>query len=213
MSNDFDIGRFVKDPSLLVELCRKVVELIDGETGSEEAATMEAQLREIANTVERLEKIGVAVPDGLRSEKIRLAAALGIKRESFLALNLLQEGLEKVLKDLKTRLGHVHKSSVSVKLKKRRSSSGKGHTHRSDIISCLIESLKELGGSARCNEVVDLMGQKLQGKFLPGDLEHDKSFGVKWRHDAHWARLNLVNEGVLEKHSPRGYWQMRKRQQ
>lgn len=213
MSQDFSVGRFVKDPSLLVALCREVVEMIDGETDSEEAATMEAQLREIANTVERLEKIGVAVPDGLRAEKIRLSAALDVKKESSFALNLLQEGLEKVLKDLKTRLGHVKRSSVSGKRKRRTSSSGKNHTHQSEMISCLIESLEELGGSAHCNEVLDLMGQKLQGKFMPGDLEYDKSHSVKWRHNAHWARLKLANDGVLVKHSPRGYWQLSKVQQ
>ena len=121
MSDDFDIDRFAKDPSLLVELCREVIELIDGEIGSEDGATMDAQLREIAKTVERLQKIDVVVPDGLRAEKIRLAAALGIKKESFLTLSLLQEGLEKVVKDLKIRLGHVQKRSVkaSVRLRDR----------------------------------------------------------------------------------------------
>lgn len=112
MSENFGIDRFAKDPNLLINLCREVIELIDGETGSEEGETIEAQLREIAKTVERLEKIGVAVPDGLRAEKIRLSVALGVKKESFLTLSLLQEGLEKVLEDLKTRLGHVQKGSA-----------------------------------------------------------------------------------------------------
>ena len=118
MSDDFDIESFAKDPSLLVELCREVIELIDGKTGSEEGATMEAQLREIAKTVERLEKIGVAVPDGLRAEKIRLSVAVGIKKESSLTLSLLQEGLERVLKDLNTRLGHVQKPTVKAPVRR-----------------------------------------------------------------------------------------------
>jgi len=112
MSDNFGIERFAKDPNLLINLCREVIELIDGGTGGEAVTTMEAQLWEIARTVERLEKIGVAVPDGLRAEKIRLAAALDIKKESFLTLSLLQEGLAKVLQDLTTRLGHVQKCSV-----------------------------------------------------------------------------------------------------
>ena len=118
MNDDFGIDRFAKDPNLLVELYRDVIELIDGETGSEESVTMEAQLREIAKTVERLEKIGVAVPDGLRAEKIRLSVAVGIKKESFLTLSLLQEGLETVLKDLNTRLGHVQKPSVKTPVRR-----------------------------------------------------------------------------------------------
>jgi hypothetical protein len=71
--------------------------------------------------------------------------------------------------------------------------------------------LTELGGSAHCNDVLALMERKLQGRFFPGDLEDDDSFGVKWKHNAHWARLKLANDGVLIKDSPRGYWQLRKR--
>ena len=213
MSNDIDIERFVKDPSLLVELCRAVVDLIDSGTHSEEAATMEAQLREIAKTVERLDNMGVAVPDSLRAEKTRLAAELGMKKDSLLALNVINEGLEKVLKDLKSRLGRVPKREVQTKLRKRRTSADGNQTPQAEIIECLVVSLRELGGYAHCNEVLEVMAQKLRGKLLPGDLQSDKSHGAKWRHNAHWARLKLVHDGVLVKNSPRGYWQLSKGQQ
>ena len=69
MSSDSDIVRFVKDPSLLIELCRKVIDQLKITAGDPETGTMQVQLREIAKAIERLENIGVSVPDSLRSEK------------------------------------------------------------------------------------------------------------------------------------------------
>ena len=43
---------------------------------------MEAQLREIARAIDKLDKLGVPVPDALRAEKTRLAAALGVSAEA-----------------------------------------------------------------------------------------------------------------------------------
>ena len=208
MNNEIDIDRFVKDPSLLLELCRKVVKLISQGSEGEKVTTMDTQLREIAKTVERLEKIGVAVPDSLRGEKTRLVAELGTKKESLLALNLLVEGFDKLVKELKGRIGFTPKRVVGVKLKKRRKSSNGFQMSQTEMKKCLVDSLKELGGYAHCNDVLDIMAQKFAGKLLPGDLESDKSHGVKWRHNAHWARLDLVNDGILSNDSPRGYWQL-----
>ena len=76
MSDGSEIERFVKDPGLLVELCREVIDEIDAGTDETDSAEREAQLREIAKAIERLEKVGVSVPDVLRAEKTRLAASL-----------------------------------------------------------------------------------------------------------------------------------------
>ena len=58
MSDDADIDRFVKDPSLLVELCREVIEQLDASSEESAVAEQEAQLRAIAKAVEQLEKSG-----------------------------------------------------------------------------------------------------------------------------------------------------------
>lgn len=77
MSDIFDIERFVNDPGLLVRLCCDVIDRIDAGSADPNAREKEAQLREIARTIERLEKMSVPVPDALRAEKTKLAAALG----------------------------------------------------------------------------------------------------------------------------------------
>ena len=210
MNNKNAIDCFVRNPNLLIELCSEVVQIISQNANSQETATMETQLREIAKTIERLEKIGVAVPDSLRAEKTKLALELETKKESFLGLKLIAEGLDKLLRDIAVRTNHLPKRVVGAKRKKRSKSVEGLQTPRDEIKDCLVDSLRELGGYAHCSDVLDIMNQKLAEKFLPGDLESDKSFGVRWRHNAHWARLNLANNGILAKDSPRGYWKLNK---
>ena len=69
MNDGYEIARFVKDPSLLVELCREVIDQLDASSEDTAVAEQEAQLRAIAKAVGQLEKSGVAVPDSLRVEK------------------------------------------------------------------------------------------------------------------------------------------------
>ena len=56
MSDGVDRDCFVKDPGLLVELCRKVIDELDSGACDSGVVEREAQLREIAKTIERLEK-------------------------------------------------------------------------------------------------------------------------------------------------------------
>jgi hypothetical protein len=124
----------------------------------------------------------------------------------------LTEGFEKLLISLKSKIDPLPSKSRSNRSGRQSSNPRKQQTQRSEIIAYLLDALNELGGSARCNDVLDLMEKKFQEKFLPGDFEVDKAHGTKWRHNTHWARLILANEGVFEKESPRGYWQIRKKE-
>jgi hypothetical protein len=83
---DEQIERLVRDPSLLIRLCRDVIEQLEAQADSAEVSEKTAQLREISRTVERLEKAGVPVPDTVRSEKLRLASLLGVKADATQAL-------------------------------------------------------------------------------------------------------------------------------
>ncbi len=105
MSEGTDIERFVKDPSLLVELCREVIDQLDAGSDEADVGEREAQLREISKTIERLEKTGVSVPDVLRGEKTRLAASLPVHADATQALGQLADEFENILKDLRDRLG------------------------------------------------------------------------------------------------------------
>ena len=69
MSKDSDIERFVKNPSLLTELCRNVIEQLDVGYDDLGVKEKEAQLRAISKAIEQLKKTGIAVPEKFREEK------------------------------------------------------------------------------------------------------------------------------------------------
>ena len=73
----------------------------------------------------------------------------------------------------------------------------------------LLDALDELGGSARTDEVLQLVERKMQGTLT----EHDRkplpgSGETRWRNTAKFARKHLVDKGLLRKDSPRGTWEL-----
>lgn len=205
MSNRADIDRFVKDPSLLIELCREVIEQIDNGPDDPKAGEKEAQLREIAKAVEKLEKMGVAVPDALRAEKTRLAAEFGIQTEAFQALKTLAEELGKIVKDVKARLSRG--PSDPKKSRGKRSRSPK--TDKRVLRKHIIKALKKFGGRVKVADVIEEMGRQLEGKLLPGDFEwRESTRDYAWQNNAKWERYSMTKDGTLRSDSQRGYWEL-----
>ena len=208
MSTETDIDRFVSDPGLLIELCREVIDQI--EAGSEDPASQvkEAQLREIAKAVEKLEKMGVAVPDALRAEKTRLATELGSKSEACEAFNLLFDGFGDILKGLKSRLNRSAPPSTQSGAKgAKRSRSPK--TDKKVLRENIIRALRTFGGRAKVTAVIEEMGRQLTGKLLPGDLEWRATTNeYAWQNNAKWERYQMTQDGTLRSDSPRGYWEL-----
>jgi len=125
MNHCGDIERYVKEPSLLVELCQVVIERLDVGSDNGETAAMEAQLREIARAIDKLDKQGVPVPDALRAEKTRLAAAQGVSAEANQTLIHLADELDELLKELKVRIGRTSETATAKKPRTKRSKSPK----------------------------------------------------------------------------------------
>lgn len=207
MSNENDISQFVKDPSLLIELCREVIEKIDEEYDCAECQEKEAQLREIAKAVERLEKMGVAVPDALRAEKTRLAAELGTETKAGQALRHLADELDVIIKELNARLGRGSDQPTAKKPRGKRSRSPK--TDKETLRAHIIQALRKLGGRARVAEILEEMGKQLAGKLLPGDLEiRQDGKNIVWKNNAQWERLRMTRDGTLRSDSPNGIWEL-----
>ena len=207
MSHAAEIDRYVKAPFQLVELCREVIDHLESGGDNGETSAMEAQLREIAKAIDKLEKQGVPVPEPLRAEKTRLAAALGIEAESTQALNHLADELEELLRDLKSRLGRDVEPSVQKKSKAKRSKVPK--TSKAVLRKLIVEALHHLGGAAQKSEVLKYMEHKLQGKLLPGDLEWRKTTNdYAWQNNACWERFMMTQDGVMKTGSPRGMWEL-----
>lgn len=207
MNQNIDTKPFLDDPSLLVETFRQVIESLHSSGEDDETQEKEAQLREIAKTIERLEKAGVSVPDGLRGEKTRLVAKLATQSEELVALNHLADEMEDLLQDLKTRIGRNVQSADSKKPRRRRTTAPQ--TKNKVLREQIILALKKFGGSGPVAEILDEVGRQLEGRFLPRDLEWRESANEPiWRNNAKWERQKMVNEGVLRSDAPHGYWQL-----
>jgi gamma-glutamylcysteine synthetase len=207
MTDGSEVDRYVKDPSLLLELCQEVIDRLDAGTETDDTAAMEAQLREIAKAIDKLDKIGVAVPDALRAEKTRLAAALGVNAEAVQVLNHLTDELEELLKGLKARLGRTSEGDTTKKPRAKRSRSPK--TPNATLRELIVEALRHHGGSCHKNDVLQYMEEKLQGKLLPGDMEwRETTRDHAWQNNACWERYQMTKDGVLKTGSPRGIWEL-----
>ena len=207
MSRDIDIGRFTKDPGLLIELFREVIDRIDCVPDDARTSEKEAQLREIAKAVEKLEKMGVPVPDALRAEKTRLAVELGSQTQAEQTLQHLAKELDGIIKDLNTRLGHDSDTPNAKKPRTKRSRSPK--TDKKVLRKNIIKALRSLGGRAKVADVIKEMGRQLEGKLLSGDLEWRKSTNeYAWQNNAKWERYSMTQDGTLRSDSQRGYWEL-----
>ena len=207
MSKDHDVDRFVKNPALLIELCREVIDRIDHSPENPKIDEKESQLLEIAKAVEQLEKKGVSVPDALRAEKTRLAAELGIKVQTEQSLRHIAEQLDAIVKGLNVRLGRGSNPPAGKKSRKKRPRSPK--TNKDVLRQHIVKALRTLGGRARVFDVIEEMGRQLEGKLLPGDLEwRESTRDHAWQNNAKWERFRMTKDGTLRGDSPRGYWEL-----
>ena len=209
MSDIFDIEPFVKEPGLLIRLCFDVIDRIDADSADPNAGEKEAQLREIARTIERLEKMSVPVPDVLRAEKTKLAAALGIHGNVNQDLLQLANEFDSIIINIRSRLTRENGSLTGNKKRTYGPRSSSPKSLQSFFCEYIINALKKLGGRARTVEVLNEMGKKLDGKLLPGDFELLKDGKtVGWHNSAQWERVVMVKKGILRNDSPRGIWEL-----
>ena len=205
MNDGLEIGRFVKDPSLLVELCREVIDQLDASSEDTAVAEQEAQLHAIAKAVGQLEKTGVAVPDPLRAEKTRLADSLAMHTDAKQALAQLADEFQDILKDLRERVGQ-DASLPNTKPRGKRSKLPK--TPQKVLREGILTALRKLGGSARSSDVIAEMANQLKGQLLPGDdVWRDATNEPAWQNNAKWERFQMTQDGALRRGSPRGVWE------
>lgn len=217
MSSTVTIADLVRDPSRLVETCREVIDALQAAAQNGGGNQKEAQLREIAKAVERLERAGVPVPDSLRAEKTKLVAELAVMASGTEALKQLADDLDGVLDDLRARLGQDDseatpqsprpKANGGDKPKKKRSRAAR--TDKKILRLQITAALKKLGGKGRIKDIMEEMGAKLEGKLLPGDLEwRETSDEYVWQNNTKWERFRMIQDGLARSDSPRGVWEL-----
>lgn len=72
----------------------------------------------------------------------------------------------------------------------------------------LLSALTELGGKAPTSEVIDRVGELLDGQLTPVDRETVSSGDTRWRNRTQFVRLSLIKRGEMETGSPRGVWEI-----
>jgi Mrr N-terminal domain len=72
----------------------------------------------------------------------------------------------------------------------------------------ILEILRDSGGRAPTREVIDALGERLDGRLSDADREPLSSGEIRWRNRAQFARLNLIEQGDMLRGSPRGVWEI-----
>ena len=74
----------------------------------------------------------------------------------------------------------------------------------------ILESLVELGGSAKTKVVLDRVGEKMKDILKPLDYAVLPSDGksIRWRNSAQWARNAMVNEDGRMTKTKSGIWEI-----
>lgn len=85
---------------------------------------------------------------------------------------------------------------------------GSGRTDQKIFTKPILKVLMSLGGKAKVQEVLKRIEHEMRGQLSPVDFEKLKTGQVRWKNTAQWARNELVAEGLLEKDTPRGLWQI-----
>jgi restriction system protein len=74
----------------------------------------------------------------------------------------------------------------------------------------LLQALKDLGGSAPMNDVMNTLEKKLKSTLTPYDYQPLPSNPkqMRWKNTVQWCRLTLVTEGLMKNDSSWGIWEI-----
>ena len=83
-------------------------------------------------------------------------------------------------------------------------------TTEKEFCKPILESLNDLGGSARMNDVLKKVEEKMKNTLTQYDYQPLSSNPkqIRWHNTAQWCRNTLVMKGLMKKDSPRGIWEI-----
>jgi restriction endonuclease Mrr len=74
----------------------------------------------------------------------------------------------------------------------------------------ILEIIEQSGGSAAATDVIEALGERMNGLLTPLDYETLTMGEVRWRNRARFARLRMTERGLLSSKSHRGLWEITK---
>ena len=168
------------------------------------ATAFDMLLEEIENAIEGLNVEGA---EAFRKPDYDIARALMARGSQMTAIR------ERV-NELRIEWGNAFSPGRGRRRRRRRRTKatarlGRGLRTREDAFRApILKALVHLGGSAPMTEVLDRVGDVMEGQLN----EYDRSplpttpGSPRWRNTAQWARNAMVREGLLSSGSPRGTW-------
>jgi hypothetical protein len=72
----------------------------------------------------------------------------------------------------------------------------------------ILESLLKVGGNAQSSEVIELVGINLKDQLTELDNCKTSSGQIRWKGRTQFARLQLIEDGLLDEKAPRGTWRI-----
>ena len=146
-----ELAPFLKNPDMLIKLCLEVISRLERDRQTSDQRENETQLREIARTIERLEKARVKVPNTLRAEKTSLSAALSVAENANKDLEKIMLGLNSIVNRFSPQRKIINKQMPEIRNVIKRSNTR--ITDGSIFRDCIINALRKLGGSAHVKDV------------------------------------------------------------
>jgi hypothetical protein len=194
------IKPYIDNPQLLIDLASDVIDELNTITPDNDQINKKIQLIEINKAIRNLESKNISVPEGLRNEKIKLIGEINDK-SMISKIQILKNGFDELLRTI----GGDEKNDVP----KKRKRSKELKTDNSILRCVLIEVLKQMNGCGKVKDIKMAMEKKLISRFLPGDLLlRADGKTIAWFNNVQWERLRMVEEGLLKKDSPNGYWEL-----
>jgi hypothetical protein len=76
----------------------------------------------------------------------------------------------------------------------------------SEYFRPILELLDERGGRAPKQVVIEELGRRLDDKLTDADRDELEHGGIRWRNRSQFARLRLIERGLMDRTAPRGIW-------
>lgn len=200
-----DLGEVEKQAHIALERLWELIRSVEDRGNSPDVKAKAEQLRVVAQSIQRLEKRNVPVPEDLRRLKLSLHMEVHPEEDMARFHGTLCKEIEKLATYLK-----VPGVTKAAEPKRRGRQSRVPVTPQAAYREHIIAFLKANDGQAHCHAVFEYIEKQFKGKFLPADLAHRKSGETVWLNNARWQRQAMVNEGILKRKSPQGHgiWQL-----
>lgn len=199
-----DISEIEQQTQAALQHLWDLIETVEERGESPDVKAKAEQLKAVAQSIRRLEKKNVPVPEDLRQLKL----SLNMEADPEIATSRFFDMVRKEVARLNDHL--------SVEPKKRSGRNKHFKTNRQPITRQeeyrphIMAALKANGGHAHCHVVFEWIEKQFKDKFLPGDLAHRRCGELVWLNNVRWQRQAMVNEGIIKRKSSHGHgvWQL-----